>query len=234
MFMSRKFGSRSNRLAGYKGYLLGWNQLGNNKMSLQTDLRQINLKLFIQYQNTMLNLQLYHFSYVIKYDNYVIRRLHIIKLQPYLLSTVENIFQSWPLIGWDAYNSSSAIYHYCEIVTIFLTGPNQGLEKAKSALKPGGPPIQRLYQHPSSMKWLGVLLLPSPPWMGCWFIPRVPPPPAFHQTSQIVCQLQLDIPRISNKDLSPEDKKIFTQSRQVFIDLNTIYQTIFSSSRRFL
>ena len=124
MFMSRKFGSRSNRLAGYKGYLLGWNQLGNNKMSLQTDPRQINLKLFIQYQNTMLNLQLYHFSYVIMYDNYVIRRLHIIKLQPYLLSTVENIFQSWPLIGWDAYYSSSAIYHYCEIVTIFLTGPN--------------------------------------------------------------------------------------------------------------
>ena len=68
-------------------------------MSLQTDPRQINLKLFIQYQNTMLNLQLYHFSYVIMYDNYVIRRLHIIKLQPYLLSTVENIFQSWPLIG---------------------------------------------------------------------------------------------------------------------------------------
>ena len=34
-------------------------------------------------------------------------------------------------------------------------------------------------------------------------------PPAFHQTSQIVCQLQLDIPRISNKDLSPEDKKNF-------------------------
>ena len=25
------------------------------------------------------------------------------------------------------------------------------------------------------MKWLGVLLLPSPPWMGCWSIPRVPP-----------------------------------------------------------
>ena len=82
MFMSRKFGSRSNRLAGYKGYLLGWNQLGNNKMSLQTDPRQINLKLFIQYQNTMLNLQLYRsFSYVIMYNNYVIRRLHIIKLQ---------------------------------------------------------------------------------------------------------------------------------------------------------
>lgn len=81
MFMSRKFGSRSNRLAGYKGYLLGWNQLGNNKMSLQTDPRQINLKLFIQYQNIMLNLQLYHFSYVIMYNNYVIRRLHIIKLQ---------------------------------------------------------------------------------------------------------------------------------------------------------
>ena len=81
MFMSRKFGSKSNRLAGYKGYLLGWNQLGNNKMSLQTDPRQINLKLFIQYQNTMLNLQLYHFSYVIMYNNYVIRRLHITKLQ---------------------------------------------------------------------------------------------------------------------------------------------------------
>ena len=81
MFMSRKFGSRSNRLAGYKGYLLGWNQLGNNKMSLQTDPRQINLKLFIQYQNIMLNLQLYHFSYVIMYNNYVIRQLHIIKLQ---------------------------------------------------------------------------------------------------------------------------------------------------------
>ena len=124
MFMSRKFGSRSNRLAGYKGHLLEWNQLGNNKMSLQTDPQQTNLKLFIQYQNTMLNLQLYHFSYVIMYDNYVIRRLHIIKLQPYLLSTVENIFQSWPLIGWDAYYSSSAIYHYCEIVTIFLTRPN--------------------------------------------------------------------------------------------------------------
>ena len=81
MFMSRKFGSRSNRLAGYKGYLLGWNQLGNNKMSLQTDPQQINLKLFIQYQNTMLNLQLHHFSYVIMYNNYEIRRLHIIKLQ---------------------------------------------------------------------------------------------------------------------------------------------------------
>ena len=45
-------------------------------MSLQTDPRQINLKLFIQYQNTMLNLQLYHFSYVIMYNNYVIRRLY--------------------------------------------------------------------------------------------------------------------------------------------------------------
>ena len=82
MFMSRKFGSRSNRLAGYKGHLLEWNQLGNNKMSLQTDPQQTNLKLFIQYQNTMVNLQLYRsFSYVIMYNNYVIRRLHIIKLQ---------------------------------------------------------------------------------------------------------------------------------------------------------
>ena len=50
-------------------------------MSLQTDPQQTNLKLFIQYQNTMLNLQLYHFSYVIMYNNYVIRRLHITKLQ---------------------------------------------------------------------------------------------------------------------------------------------------------
>ena len=79
MFMSRKFGSRSNRLAGYKGHLLEWNQLGNNKMSLQTDPQQINLKLFTQYQNTMLNLQLRY--YVIMYNNYEIRRSHIIKLQ---------------------------------------------------------------------------------------------------------------------------------------------------------
>ena len=131
MFMSRKFGSRSNRLAGYKGYLLGWNQLGNNKMSLQTDPRQINLKLFIQYQNTMLNLQLYRsFSYVIMYNNYVIRRLHIIKLQliinhrKYISKLATDwlrciIFFICHILCW-----VKGIYHYSEIVTIFQTGPN--------------------------------------------------------------------------------------------------------------
>lgn len=33
--------------------------------------------------------------------------------------------------------------------------------------------------------------------------PKGTPPTAFHQTSQTVCQLQLDIPRIPKKDLSP-------------------------------
>ena len=41
------------------------------------------------------------------------------------------------------------------------------------------------------------------PLDGMLIYPKGTPPTAFHQTSQTVCQLQLDIPRIPKKDLSP-------------------------------